>query len=66
VAEIDVIRSVLDVGIATALIIGGIRGWYVWGPIYQDVVRQRDYWQGRSEKNELALERLLAKAEGKP
>lgn len=34
-AEIDILTKALDIGIAVALIIGGLKEWYVWGPTYR-------------------------------
>lgn len=39
-------------GLSLALafvIVGGMRGWFVWGTQYQEMVADRDYWRGKAE-----------------
>ncbi len=46
-AEFELIKNLVDLGVAIALIMGGLKEWYVWGPQYREMKRQRDYYQSQ-------------------
>ena len=42
-----------------ALIVGGIRGWYVFGREYDEMKRDRDDWKGMAMRGASLAERAL-------
>jgi hypothetical protein len=41
-SELDIFRAVYDLGLSATLIVGGIRGWYVFGWLYLAQVKRAD------------------------
>lgn len=41
-SELDIIRGVYDLGLAVTLVVGGIRGWYVFGWLYLAQVKRAE------------------------
>lgn len=39
------IQSLGTGGLLAFALIGGFRGWYVWGRQYGEMVRERDFWR---------------------
>ena len=56
------VSLVRDGGLALAvvvLVIGGVRGWYVWQSVYDDMKQDRDYWRSLALKGAALAERAL-------
>jgi hypothetical protein len=41
-SELDILRAVYDLGLSATLLVGGIRGWYVFGWLYLAQVKRAE------------------------
>lgn len=43
------VNALIDIGIASVLIVGGFREWYVWGPAHRrqmgELLADRNFWR---------------------
>lgn len=61
-------KDLIDAGIGVLLLtalIGGYRGWWVYGPFYRDMVRDRDYWRRSALRSTALAESAADVAAGK-
>ena len=48
------------------VLVGGLRGWYVFGWLYRDIVRDRDEWKHLALKGIYIAERAVTVADPSP